>query len=290
MPPSLETRHEGAVAHIRFNRPAALNALTAEMAGALADALAAAEADEGVRAVCLAGADGNFMAGGDLPSLGRLVGVSEAGGSGVDAGAGAGAEAEAEAEGERDAEGGAALGPMIAQAHRAIRALDALTKPVVAAIEGVCAGYGISLMAAADLALAAQSARFTLAYTHIGASPDGGATWHLPRLIGQRRALELALLGERFDAARAAEIGLITRAVPEASFAEARDELLSRLAAGPTRAHGHARRLVHASWGRDLDAQLDAEQHAFEDCARGPDFREGIAAFLARRRPDFTGC
>ena len=227
------------------------------MARAFLAAVREIAADRTVRAVLLSGSGKGFMAGGDLAVL------------------------------SADPQGGAAelIGPL----HEALTLLDTLDAPVVAQVHGVAAGAGLSLMLQADLVLAATGTRFNLAYANIGASCDVGASWALPRRVGLRRALEIALLGETLDAEAAERIGLVNRVVPAADLEAEALALARRLAAGPTVALGHLRRLLRSSFDRDLPAQLDAEAAAFQACAATDDFRIGVDAFRARTPPAFTG-
>jgi 2-(1,2-epoxy-1,2-dihydrophenyl)acetyl-CoA isomerase len=144
-------------------------------------------------------------------------------------------------------------------------------------------------MLAADLALAADDAYFTLAYCKIGLSPDGGASWSLPRIVGLRRAMEIALLGDRFNAARAAELGLVNRVVARAELARETAALAARLAAGPTAALARTKALLNQSFTTPLSAQLTAEQRAFAACGAEPDFAEGLAGFFEKRPAAFSG-
>jgi 2-(1,2-epoxy-1,2-dihydrophenyl)acetyl-CoA isomerase len=142
-------------------------------------------------------------------------------------------------------------------------------------------------MMACDLALAADTANFTLAYTLIGTSPDGGSTYALPRLVGAKKAMEIALLGERFDAATAERLGLVNRVVPAASLEAETHKLAARLAAGPIGAYGRTKALLNGSLNASLEAQLQREAEAFAQCAAEPDFAEGVRAFLEKRRPQW---
>ncbi|MDP9899985.1 enoyl-CoA hydratase/isomerase family protein [Variovorax ginsengisoli] len=248
---------EGAVATLRFNRPAALNAIDVPMANAFLAAARELAADPSVRAVLVSGAGKGFMAGGDLAVL------------------------------QADPLQGAAdlIGPL----HEALTVLAAMDAPLVAQVHGVAAGAGLSLMLQADFVLAAEGTRFNLAYVNIGASCDVGASWALPRLVGLRRALEIAMLGEMFDAATAERMGLINRVLPAADLEREAMAFAQRLAQGPTVALGRLRRLMRTSFERDLPGQLDAESAAFLECASSDDFRLGIDAFFAKKTPTFTG-
>jgi 2-(1,2-epoxy-1,2-dihydrophenyl)acetyl-CoA isomerase len=248
------------VAMITLNRPEVMNALNAVMMSSLRAVCEEAAADAGARAVVLRGAGPAFLAGGDvamfhanLPRMPALV-----------------------------REGGGEL-------SRTIMALRGAPKPVIASVHGAVAGAGVSLMAAADLAIAAEGTQFTLAYSRIGTSPDGGATYFLPRLLGYRKALEIMLLADAFDAGAALAMGLVNRVTkPEALLAET--ELLARrLAQGPTAAYAETKRLAQTGYDRSLAEQLEAEIEAFAQCAGSADFAEGVTAFVQKRRPRFRG-
>ncbi|WP_298957121.1 enoyl-CoA hydratase-related protein [uncultured Methylobacterium sp.] len=255
----LRVERSGAVAVLTFDRPAVLNALDLATARALLAASRAAMADESVRAVLLRGAGRAFMAGGDVATF--LASGPE----------------DSPVRGLMDA------------LHEALMVLTTGPKPVLAAVHGAVAGAGVSVMLAADLALAADDARFTLAYTRLGTSADGGATWSLPRVVGLRKAMEIALLNPVLDAAEAQRLGLVNRVVPAGDLAAEAEALAARLAEGPTTAYGAMKRLLRDSSGRDLAGQLAAESASFLACAETADFREGVESFLAKRAPRFGG-
>lgn len=181
----------------------------------------------------------------------------------------------------------ARLNGLIHAFHPAVALLRRMPQPVIAQVHGVAAGAGMSLMAATDLAVAAASTTFTLAYARIGVSPDGGSTWFLPRLVGQRRAMELALLPDRFDAARAEAIGLVNRVVPDDRLPEETRAIARRLAAGPRSAFAATKRLINQSLETGFAAQLAAEQESFANLSATPDFAEGVTAFAQKRAPVF---
>ena len=254
--PLLVTR-QGAVATLRFNRPAAMNALDLPTALALRDAVQAISQDPAVRAVLLQGSGRAFVAGGDLAAL-RADPV----------------------QGAQDL-----LGPL----NETLLLLQGLNAPVIAQVHGAAAGAGLSLMLMCDFVLAAEGTKFNLAYINLGTSCDVGASWALPRLVGLRHALEIALLGETFGTDDALRLGLINRVLPAAELDAAAHAFAQRIAAGPTLAYGHMRRLMRGSFDHDLATQLQAEAQAFDACARSADLREGIEAFFAKRPAIFQG-
>ena len=253
----LEVTRDGAVATLRFSRPGALNAINVPMAQALLAAVRQLAADASVRAVVLCGAGKGFMAGGDLATL-RANPV----------------------QGAADL-----LGPL----NEAVQVLATMNAPVIAKVHGVAAGAGLSLMLQADFVIAAEGTRFNLAYINLGTSCDVGASWALPRLVGLRNALEIALLGDTLTASDALRLGLVNRVVPAEHLDTATDTLIERIAQGPTLAYGAMKRLMRASFDRDLDTQLIAETAAFAGCAATEDLRAGIEAFFEKKTPVFEG-
>lgn len=250
---------DGAVARITLNRPDVGNAIDIPMARAMLEAAIAVDEDSGVRCVVLTGVGKLFCAGGDV-------------------GAFAGA-------GERLP---TFLKEITAYLHTAQQRFARMDKPLVTAINGSAAGAGVGLAVLGDIALASPKASFTLAYTGLGLSPDAGATWLLPRLIGMRQAQELCLRNRRIDAGEAAALGLITRVVDGDLLAEAM-AIAGELAASATPALGATRRLLLESATATFDTQLDAEARSIAALSRTPEGKEGVAAFAARRAPDFTG-
>ncbi len=255
-------RVDGAVATLTLNRPASLNALDVAMAEGLEAGTARLAADPAVRCMVVTGAGGHFMAGGDVTRFHEWLAQPPA---------------------QRQRAIRRVLGPV----HGTIRNIRRAPKPVLASVRGACAGFGLSLMMACDLALVADGSTLSLAYCRIGASPDGGSTWALPRIVGMKRAMELALLGDRFTAADALAMGLANRVVPDAELDAATAALAARLAAGPAQTLARTKRLLQDSPGNDLDAQLDAEEVAFLDGVAGREFEEGVRAFVEKRRPEF---
>ena len=254
---ALSIQRDGPVARLRFQRPDVLNALDIEMARGLRDACRELAADAGVRVVVMSGEGRAFVAGGDI-SLMRQDPVANA-------------------------------GALIDLAHEALRLLADMPAPVVASLHGVVAGGGLGIALAADLAIAAEGTRFNLAYANIGTSCDCANSWALPRIVGVRKALEIALLSDTFDAQEALRLGLVNRVVPADALAEETEKLVQRLAKGPPLALGNLKRLMRTSFERTLDAQLDAEREAFLHCAASDDFSEGTSAFLEKRQAQYQG-
>ncbi|CAA9314968.1 MAG: 1,2-epoxyphenylacetyl-CoA isomerase [uncultured Gemmatimonadaceae bacterium] len=257
--PALRAVAEG-VMTITLNRPDVLNSCTREMVGALRAAFSAAAADPAVRAVLLTGAGRAFCAGQDL------------------------AEAMPPAP-----EPAPDIADLVEGYNGLIRAMRALEKPVVAAVNGVAAGAGANIALACDIVLAAESASFIQAFAKIGLVPDNGGTFFLPRLVGMARATSLAMLADKVTATQAAEWGMIYKAVPAgALMAEAR-ELAARLATQPTRGLGLIKRALNASLTNGLDAQLDVERDLQREAGRTADYAEGVRAFQEKRAPRFVG-
>jgi 2-(1,2-epoxy-1,2-dihydrophenyl)acetyl-CoA isomerase len=247
---------ENGVATITLNRPDSLNALNATMRRELLAAFKAVRRDEDVRAVVLTGEGRGFCSGADLR-----------GGS-------------AEREFRR---------VMTTEYNPLIQAIRDLPKPVVAAVNGVAAGAGVSLALACDLIWAAEEARFIQAFVKIGLVPDSGSTRTLVRALGRHRAAQLIFTGEPLSAADAHAAGLVNEVVPLAELAEAVAKVAAGLAAGPTRAIGHAKRLINHAEDASLDASLAMEAGLQELAGRTRDHAEGVAAFGEKREPRFVG-
>lgn len=248
---------EGPVAHIRFNRPQALNAIDVPMAQGFHAACAAIAADPLVRAVHISAGGSAFMAGGDLAAM-RADPVPVA----------------------RE---------LIAGMHGGLLLLANLRAPVVASVRGAVFGGGLGLMLGCDLVVAAEGTRFGIAYPLIGASSDCSTSWGLVQVLGLRKAMELALLADVVDAAEALRLGLVNRVVPAEALQAEGERLAQRLAAGPTQALGQLKRLLRTAPQNDLATHLDAEAAAFLVCAQTADFTEGVGAFLDKRQPLFKG-
>ncbi len=255
--PILLARENG-IARITLNRPQAGNAIDLPLARALWDAANEVDEDNSIRVVTLTGAGKLFCGGGDVGAFANA--------------------------GERFS---TLLKELTGYVHSAIARFARMNKPMVTIINGPAAGAGFNLSLMGDIAIAAQSAHFTTAYTGIGLTPDGGATWLLPRLVGLRRAQEIILLNKRVSATEAAEIGMITKAVPDETLAEEAEAIAVKLANGATRALGRTRNLLNAGFETALETQLELEARSIAASGRGPEGREGVAAFLAKRKPNF---
>ncbi len=258
---TLELYRDGAAAKIVLNRPARMNAWSVGLSDDLLTVLRDVADDRGVRAVLLTGAGKAFCTGADLKD-----------------------GAEAARAGKLDTD------TVLRQGyHPIVTMIRQMEKPVVTAVNGPAAGAGVSLALAGNLVVAAESAYFMLAFVGIGLVPDGGASLFVPSRIGFTRAAEMALLGERVPAGKAAEWGLINYAWPDAEFAKKADDLLRRLAEGPTRSYAGSKRELN-SWLYDrMAAHLDLEASIQHDLASSPDLVEGVTAFLEKRPPRFTG-
>ena len=248
-------------AKLTLNRPERLNSFNVQMHGEVAAALTLVEQDVGIRTLLITGAGRGFCAGQDLSDRAVAPGVD-----GVD------------------------LGESIELRYNPlIRRLVALPKPVICAVNGVAAGAGANIAFAADIVLAAKSARFIQSFANIGLVPDSGGTWILPRLAGQARAMGLALTGEALSAEKAESWGLIWRAVDDEHLQAEAAKLLEKFASGPTKGLGATKLAIRKAWASTLDQQLDHERDLQRELGRSADYGEGVAAFTAKRPPNFLG-
>lgn len=255
---TLEAAH--GIATITLNRPDAYNALSLTLGRELFDAVLQVDEDPAVRCVVLTGAGKAFCGGGDVKdfvqSLPRI---------------------------------GVVIKELTTYVHGAVSRLVRTPKPVITAVNGVAAGGGLALALAGDLVVAAESARFTMAYSRIAATPDGSSTYWLPRLIGIRRAMELFYTNRVLSAREAVEWGLATRVVADGEFPEAVRRLAADLAQGPTLALGSGKRLFHLSTTESLETQMEHESQAIAQSGHTEDFAEGVRAFAEKRAPSFRG-
>lgn len=256
--PPIIFEKNGRVARILFNRPERLNAIDLDLAQQLADTLEAVERDRDIRVLVVSGNGRSFMAGGDLKELHR-----------------------------RPDERVVLLESMIAELHRSIRVIRRLSIPVVAGVHGTVAGAGIGLALSCDFVIASVGTVFVPAYSRLGASPDGGLSWHLARAVGPRRASEILMLGRSLDAESAMQAGLINRVVEEAELGLQLSEIARELAQGPQRAYSTIKSLVSSAETASLDTQLNSEAKAYLALGGSSDFAEGIRAFVERRTASF---
>ena len=249
------------VARLTLNRPDRLNSFNVQMHGEVKDALSQLKSNSEARVLVFTGAGRGFCAGQDLGD--RAVAP---GGQGVD------------------------LGDSIENYYKPlVLALRNLPMPVIGAINGVAAGAGANLALACDLIIASKSASFVQAFSKLGLVPDSGGTWFLPRLVGNARAMGLALLGDKLPAEQAAQWGLIWRCVEDAEFKNTVDQLATQLAAAPTRGLARTKQAIYESWSHTLEQQLDQERDFQRELGRSQDYAEGVAAFTEKRTPKFTG-
>ena len=244
------------VATLTLNRPDAYNALNLTLGRELFAAALELDEEPGVRCIVVTGSGRAFCAGGDVKdfvdSLGRI---------------------------------GVHIKELTTYLHGAISRLCRSDKPVIMAVNGIAAGGGLSLALAGDLVIATESAKFTMAYSKIAASPDGSSSYFLPRLIGLRRAMELYFTNRVLSAREAVDWGLITRAVPDAEFSAAVQAQARELAQGPTKAFGIAKRLLHQSTWESLETQMELEAQGIAACGHTEDFRAGVTAFAEKKQP-----
>ncbi|MDP1837145.1 MAG: enoyl-CoA hydratase-related protein [Reyranella sp.] len=255
----LVTRDNG-LATLTLNAPDKLNAVSRKMIAEIKTCWEELAADTSVRAVLLTGAGRGFCAGADL--------------------------ADPDREASATADSGAALDKYF---NPVIRLMRSIPKPVVSAVNGVAAGVGMSFALASDIAIAGKSASFLQAFARIGLLPDGGSTWFLPRLVGDQRARALAMLAPQIPAEKAKEWGLIWDVVDDAVLMATATEIARKLADGPTLALARIKEALSQASANDLSAQLNVERDFQRELGRSDDFREGVTAFLGKRKPAFKG-
>lgn len=254
---------DGGLAVLTLNRPDSYNAFDGTLADAFLAALVDCDEDKSARAVMITGAGKAFCAGGNLKAM--------------------------KEESDAGASVGAFLKRLVVPIHGAIATIARMEKPVIAAVNGPAGGFGFSLALACDLVLASDAAMFTMAYTRAGLSPDGSATFFLPRVVGPKRAYDLMVNNEVLSPAEAKDLGIVNRILPADSFIDEARDYCARLAEGPTRAFGAAKRLIASSPESSLETQMEHERRAIAECADTEDFKEGVAAFVAKRAATFEG-
>lgn len=245
------------IARVTFNRPNVLNAIDVPTARAFRDVVLRLSGREDMRCIVIAGRGRAFMAGGDVASFATDSAMQ--------------------------------VNAILDALHPALLALRDSDAPVLAVVQGAAAGAGLSLALGADLVLAADDARFVIAYDRIGVSPDAGGTWYLARKVTRARAFGMMLLGESLDANAAREAGIVNEVVPLAELEARADAMARRIASGPGRAYARFKHLYDEAGAASLADQLGAEKRAFLAGTETADFREGVAAFIEKRAPKFTG-
>jgi 2-(1,2-epoxy-1,2-dihydrophenyl)acetyl-CoA isomerase len=258
---SIQFTIENGIAVLTLNRPDKLNSFTQAMHEEVRDALNRLQADKTARVLVITGAGRGFCAGQDLAD--RAV---EPGSPGVD------------------------LGDSVEKNYAPlVMTLRELEMPVICAVNGVAAGAGANLALACDIVLAAKSASFIEAFCKLGLIPDTGGTWHLPRLIGLARATGLAMLGEKLSAEKAEQWGLIWKAVPDESLMDEAMAMARHFASAPTKGLAFTKKALQASFANTLPDQLQLEAQMMRELGYSHDYREGVAAFMAKRAPNFKG-
>ncbi|MBZ6078490.1 enoyl-CoA hydratase/isomerase family protein [Microvirga puerhi] len=247
------------IARLTFNRPERLNAIDVEMAEAFASAVETVLRDSAIRVILLTAKGRAFVAGGDLASFRSAA--------------------------DKVAMADAIIGPM----HKGLKRLAEAPAIVLCAAHGAIAGAGMSILSFVDLAIVAEDATFNMAYARVGVPPDCGGSWALPRIVGLRRALELALLAETIDAAEALRLGLVNRVVPRPLLEEEALKTATRLAKAAPAAMARTKMLMRGAFTTAVDEHLDAERSGFASCAATEDFIEALDAFFGKRSPRFTG-
>jgi len=259
----LLTTIEGPIARITFNRPKARNAVNGPMIIKMGEFLQQVAADSSVRCVILTGAGEHFMAGGDVAGFSKVLDQSSD---------------------ERRAD----FVRRVNASRPIFQAMRSMPQPIIARVQGACAGAAVGFAASCDFVVAAESALFLVAHVNIGASPDGATSYALPRRIGAARALQMAMLGTKVDAAKALDWGLANKVVPDAELDQVTEKLAKKIIALPASSVRNIKNIFNRSLDNDLDTQLTLEAEAFGDCAASPNFIEGVKSFMEKRPAEFN--
>ena len=258
----VETNLQDGIFTITLSRPKQFNALNWDMLNGLDEAVQFIEGSSDVRCVVIEGKGDNFMAGGDIVYFHDLI--------------------DTEASEKRKI-----FSELISTVHQLVERLADLPVPVIAKVRGAAAGFGISLVAGCDLAIGTKNSFYTSAYNLLGTSPDGGSTFYIPRSVGMKKAMEIALLTKRYSADEALEIGLINQVVDDEDLNATVEKVANQIAKSARLAVSNAKKLIRQSFQNDLNSQLKLEQELFLDCAGSDDFAEGVRAFVEKRPPNF---
>ena len=260
MTPELIVKTQQTTCRIELNRPAQLNSMTTELCQALQQALMHASSDNNIRCIYITGNGKGFCAGQDLSDL------------------------------NIDSEQPGNIGHILENnINPIIQLMRSITTPIIVGVNGVAAGAGANLALAGDIVVAKKSAKFIQAFRHVGLIPDAGGTWHLPRLAGQARSLGMALLGEPVSADQAYDWGLIWKSVGDDEFENEIERICQTIASGPTTALGLTKQAIGVSMSNTLEQQLNIEKDFQIAASRGDDFKEGVQAFIEKRKSNFTG-
>ena len=247
------------IATITLNRPNSANGINPTLARELAEAALSCDKDDSIRCVILNANGKMFCAGGDLKSVGG-----------------------------EPSKAGAKIKGMADNLHRGTSTLARMNKPFIVVVNGMAAGAGFSIAISGDFVIAAETAKFTMAYTAAGLSPDGSSTYYLPRLVGIRKAMDLMITNRRLTAKEAEEWGLINQVVPDEELQETALKLAQKLAKGPTDAFGIVKKLLLCSFDNSLETQMELEGRAISERAAASNGQKGVRAFIEKRKPNFT--
>ncbi len=255
---------ENNIASVKFNRPEVLNAMNEGFGECLIDISQTLISTKNLKCIVFEGEGDHFCAGGDIKMFSKIIELSPE---------------------KRKAH----FQKFLSQLHMAILNFINTPVPIVAKVRGAAAGFGLSLVLCSDLAIASSDAKFNLAYNHIGLSPDGGSTFFLPRLVGIKKAKEIAFLGERFDSESALEFGIINRIASKGELDTCTKKLVEQLSRAPTKAIGYTKKLINQSLYSNEIVQLESETEFFSLSSATEDFEEGVKSFLQKRSPVFNG-